>query len=80
MRDKLNVQRFRSHFGISPEAIVDIIADMKNGKRDTLLSYLMMTLCWLKLYKTEHACQEGGDLVRSFVEIRSYTFPQDFRA
>ena len=33
----------------------DIIADMKNGKRDdTLLSHLMMTLCWLKLYKTEH--------------------------
>jgi hypothetical protein len=56
VRDKLNVQRFRSHFGISPEAIVDIIADMKHGKKrdDTLLSHLMMTLCWLKLYETEH--------------------------
>ncbi len=54
VRDKLNMQRFRSHFGIGPEAIIDIIADMKNGKRDTLLSHLMMTLCWLNLYKTEH--------------------------
>ena len=54
VRDKLNMQRFRSHFGVGPEAIVDIIADMKNGKRDTLLSHLMMTLCWLKLYETEH--------------------------
>ena len=27
VRDKLNLQRFRSHFGIGPEAIVAIIAD-----------------------------------------------------
>ena len=54
VQDKINMQHFRSHFGIGPEAIIDIIADMKNGKRDTLLSHLMMTLCWLKLYETKH--------------------------
>jgi hypothetical protein len=51
VRDTLNMQRFRSHFGIGPEAIIDLIADMK---RDTLLSHLMMALCWLKLYETKH--------------------------
>ena len=54
VRDTLNMQRFRSHFGIGPEAIIDVIAGMTNGKRDTLLKDLMMTLCWLKLYETEH--------------------------
>ena len=46
VRDKLNVQRFRSHFGVSPDATVDIITDMlKHGKKrdDSLLSHLMMT-------------------------------------
>jgi hypothetical protein len=54
VQDTLNMQHFRSHFGIGPEAIIDIIANMTNGKRDTLLKDLMMTLCWLKLYETEH--------------------------
>ena len=56
VQDKLNMQRFRSHFGVGPEAIVDIIADIKHGKKrdNTLFSHLMMTLCWLKLYETEH--------------------------
>ncbi len=45
VQDTLNIQHFRSHFGIGPEAIIDIIANMTNGKRDTLLKDLMMTLC-----------------------------------
>ena len=55
VQDKLNLQCFRSHFGIGPEAIVAIIADIKHNKRENIiLSHLMMTLCWLKLYETEH--------------------------
>ncbi len=50
VRDKLNLQRFRSHFSIGPEAIIAIIADIKHNKRENIiLSHLMMTLCWLKL-------------------------------
>jgi hypothetical protein len=55
VRDLLNLQCFRSHFGIGPESIVAIIADMKHNKRENIiLRHLMMTLCWLKLYETEH--------------------------
>ena len=45
VQDKLNMQRFRSHFGVGPEAIVDIFSDIKHGKKrdDSLLSHLMMT-------------------------------------
>ncbi len=76
VQDTLNMQRFRSHFGIGPEAIIDlIIANMKHDKRDTLLSNLMMTLCWLKLYETDMSCQEDEDLVRSFAEILSKSSP-----
>jgi hypothetical protein len=53
------MQRFRSHCGVGPEAIIDLIANMKHDKRDTLLSHLMMTLCWLKLYETEHVMSGG---------------------
>jgi hypothetical protein len=55
IQDLLNLQCFRSHFGIGSESIVAIIADMKHNKRENIiLSHFMMTLCWLKLYKTEH--------------------------
>ena len=52
VRDNLSIQRFRSHFGIGPAVIVAIIADTTNDIVD--LKHLLMTLCWLKLYKTEH--------------------------
>jgi hypothetical protein len=38
VQDTLNIQHFRPHFGIGPEAIIDIIANMTNGKRDTQVS------------------------------------------
>jgi hypothetical protein len=50
VRDNLSIRRFRSHFGIGPAVIVAIIVDTKN---DIELKHLM-TLCWLKLYETEH--------------------------
>ncbi|KAL3779357.1 hypothetical protein ACHAW5_002950 [Stephanodiscus triporus] len=50
VQDKLNLQCFRSHFGIGPEAIVAIIADIKHNKRENIiLSHLMMTF-----YETEY--------------------------
>jgi hypothetical protein len=51
IRDNLSMQRFRSHFGICTGVIVAIIADTKN---DIKLKHLLMTLCWLKLCKTDH--------------------------
>ncbi len=51
VRDNLSMQHFRSHFGIGPGVIVAIIADTKNGIE---LKHLLMTLWWLKLYRTEH--------------------------
>ena len=73
VRDTLNIQRFRSHFGIGPEAIIDLIADMKHDKRDTLLSHLMMTLCWLKLYETKHVMSGrwgfGEEFCRDTVKV-----------
>jgi hypothetical protein len=53
-QDELQLQHFRSHFVIGPKAIIAIIAGMKNNKRENILSHLMMILCWLKLYETEH--------------------------
>jgi hypothetical protein len=50
-RDNISMQHFRSHFGIGPGVIVAIIADTKN---DIEFKHLLMTLCWLKSYKTEH--------------------------
>jgi hypothetical protein len=55
--EKLNMQRFRSHFGVGPKAIVAILNDLPNqehGQEQKKVERLMMTLCWLKLYETEH--------------------------
>ncbi len=73
VRDTLSMQRFRSHFGIGPEAIIDLFADTKHDKRDTLLSHLMMTLCWLKLYETKHVMSGrwgfGEEFCRDTVKV-----------
>jgi hypothetical protein len=53
----LNMQHFRSHFGVGPEAIVAILKDLpheQNEQEQKKLKLLMITLCWLKLYETEH--------------------------
>ena len=56
--DKLNLKRFRAHYGIDPNAIIAIVKDLKINAKDMKtnkeLKQVMMTLCWLKLYKTEH--------------------------
>ncbi len=78
---KLNLQRFRSHFGIGPEAIVAIIAEIKHNKRENIiLNHLIMTLCWLKLYKTGHVMSGRWGSVTSFLEIQSNKSHQDFNA
>ena len=49
----LNMRRFRAHYGIGPEAVKALIADLeKNGKPVTPKN-LFMGICWLKLYETE---------------------------
>ena len=57
--DDLNIKRFRSHFGIGPKAILSIAKDLHIDLKDKKghhneLKFLMMALCWLKLYDTEH--------------------------
>ena len=47
---ELQMKRFRSHFGVGPKAIIAILRDAK----DVNIENLLMTLCWLKLYETEH--------------------------
>ncbi len=57
--DKLRMKCFRSHFGIGTTAILALVEDLKvdtgdrKNKKD-LLKHILMTLCWLKLYETEH--------------------------
>ena len=55
---QLNLKRFRAHFGIDPNAIIAIIKDLKidvtDVKTNKQMKQVMMTLCWLKLYETEH--------------------------
>ena len=56
---KLNLERFRSHFGVSPKAIVKVLNDLeiKHHKRNEYVEHVMMALCWLKLYETEHVLE-----------------------
>jgi hypothetical protein len=61
VRDSLNMQRFRAHFGVGPETIVAMLKDLLPSKPEAIdviaaddLKDLMMMLCWLKLYETEH--------------------------
>ncbi len=69
VQDELNMQHFRSRFGIGPGAIITIIAEMKNN---IVLKHLMMTLCWLKLYETNHVMSGrwgfGEELCRGTVK------------
>ncbi len=54
--EKLNMQRFRSHFGVRPKAIAAILNDLpnqENEQKQKKVERVMMTLCWLKLYETE---------------------------
>ena len=55
---QLKLKRFRAHFGIDPKAIIAILKDLKIDVREPTnnkpLKNFMMTLCWLKLYETEH--------------------------
>jgi hypothetical protein len=79
--DKLNLKRFRSHYGIGPGAIMAIATDMridfKNNKKSAKeMKYILIALCWLKLYETEHVMagrwgfgeEFCRDMVRSTVQ------------
>ncbi len=51
VQDSLNMQRFRAHFGVGPKAIVAMLKDLSSKQN---VEHIMITLCWLKLYKTKH--------------------------
>jgi hypothetical protein len=78
---KLNMQHFRSHFGIGPKAIVAILNNLPNQKNEQeqkKVECLMMTLCWLKLYKTKHVMLGRWGQVRSFAKTPSKILHHDF--
>jgi hypothetical protein len=58
-RDEMKVERFRAHFGASPETCSAIFVDLQTthiatariAKPDVL--YLLMAINWLKTYQTE---------------------------
>ena len=49
-----DMRRFKAHYGIGPEAIKALIADLESiqGKAVTP-KCLFLTICWLRLYETE---------------------------
>jgi hypothetical protein len=51
---KRDMRRFKAHYGIGPEAIKALIADLESiqGKAVTP-KCLFLTICWLRLYETE---------------------------
>lgn len=53
---RLNNERFRSHFGIGPKAIVAAFKDLQkyNPSENLEVEHFLMALCWLKIYDTEH--------------------------
>jgi hypothetical protein len=51
--NQADMRRFRAHFGVSPEAIEALIADIERGGKKVTPKNLFMAICWLKLYETE---------------------------
>lgn len=68
------MERFRSHFGVGPKAIVKLLNDLeiKHHKRNEYVEHVMMALCWLKLYETEHVLagrwQRGEEFCRETIK------------
>jgi hypothetical protein len=52
--DNLNTRRFRAHYGIGPEAVKALIADLEADGDPVTPKSLFMAICWLKLYDSEH--------------------------
>ncbi len=79
--EKLNMQHFRSHFGISPKAIVAILNNLptqKNEQEQKKVECLMMTLGWLKLYETKHVMSERWGYGKEFAETPSKILHHNF--
>jgi len=78
---KTSLRRFRSHFGVDPETVATIYVDMQTTPtmaawlEEPDLFYLLLTLLWLKTYKTEEAiaglCDIDEKTARKW--IRFYT-------
>ena len=54
-REALSIRRFRAHYDIGPEAVKQLVCDLKRkyNKSAMNLPNLFMALHWLKLYGTE---------------------------
>ena len=51
---KLNVTRFKAHFGVEPRTVRVLFRDIKKKYPKTQLVYFMLTLNWFNLYDVEH--------------------------
>ena len=54
VRHSLNVERFKSHYGVGPKTVRALYKDLKKDFPSIKLRYYMLTLNWLKLYDIEH--------------------------
>ena len=55
--EKLNMQHFVSHLRVGPKAVAAILNNLpnqENKQNQKKVKRIMMMLCWLKLYETEH--------------------------
>ena len=53
-RLSLKRDRFRAHYGVSPKSVQAVLKDLKDIGHEFPLKQFLMTLCWLRLYDTEH--------------------------
>jgi hypothetical protein len=54
VRNGLNIERFKAHYGVEPQVVQAIFGDIKDEFPTFKLDDFFMTLNWLKLYDTEH--------------------------
>ncbi|KAL7548803.1 hypothetical protein ACHAWF_012061 [Thalassiosira exigua] len=72
VREALNVNRFKAHFGPEPTTVVDILIDLKEDfSSDLIYRDVFMSMNWLKLYDVEHVLAGrwkcGEDYIRHAV-------------
>ena len=53
VKKETNVDRFKSHYGIPPKTALAVYEGLRGKHTFVELKYFLMTLNWIKLYKTE---------------------------
>ncbi|KAL3789737.1 hypothetical protein HJC23_006730 [Cyclotella cryptica] len=73
----LNLERFRSNYGVGPPAVSAMWIDLINQLSDMTLDlkYCLLALNWLKLYVSEHVLSGWWDLCGDIIrdKVKSYS-------